>query len=209
MNEEEALVTPDDYSDDQFERRLAEGREALRRSEEARSRSEEARKPLRDSLVALPPDPELEELRRRGRERSERFDKDMEETRKQSREFQDKLHKVSMVALSRIETEAKFPTSIKSAQGPPTKKPRGFKGLPNKLIPELIANANLTDKQQDAAMMVWEHNIKRSEAARRLGIDRKSLDERLAGAKKRIDGAQKKIEADRKRAVVKPGALED
>ncbi len=84
---------PGDFSNDRFERRLAEGREAIRRSEAARA------------SLRLPP-AELTEEQNRDGEFLTQFDKDLEERRIQSREFQAKLHKVAMGVLSRLETEA-------------------------------------------------------------------------------------------------------
>jgi hypothetical protein len=100
-------IKPSDFSDDRIERSLAEEREFLRRAEED-LRLEEDR--LTKSSA------ERTEWQNRGKEYLARLYKDSEKSRRQidkeweegsiqRREFQAKLHKVSMSALSRLESQ--------------------------------------------------------------------------------------------------------
>jgi hypothetical protein len=83
---ESTTTQPGDSLNDQFERRLAAGRAALRRSEEARAESTEEQNKHGEFLT--------------------QFYKDLEERRIQSRKFRADVHKVWMSVFSRLEAGA-------------------------------------------------------------------------------------------------------
>lgn len=64
--------------------------------------------------------------------------------------------------------------------------------------------ANLTDRQHECISLFLEYGLRKSEIARRLDIDRKTLDEHLSAARKRIDMAGIKMRSDKKLAKNRP-----
>ena len=158
---------PGDFSNDRFERGLAEGREAIRQAEAVRA------------SLRLPP-AELTEEQNRDGEFLTQFDKDLEERRIQSREFRAKLHKVSMGVLSRLETEAtdavkerhrdKPRKSVKNKYAQFWKK--GFEGLhPSQMqkTEKYLVKADLTIAERDCYYLRVGYSKKFAEIASRMG----------------------------------------
>ena len=88
---------------------------------------------------------------------------------------------------------------------------KGFEGLPKLPDSEIdwqISAAGLTDHQRDCALLKWKHFRSVSEIARRLGKDRRTVQEHCDSARVKIDRAmvgQKKL---RNVAKLKPGRLD-
>ena len=68
-------------------------------------------------------------------------------------------------------------------------------------LSELFAQARLAPRQMEIAALAFEHEMTRSQIARRLGLNWKTVDESLAGAKNRIARVNGKTKADAKRAI--------
>lgn len=78
--------------------------------------------------------------------------------------------------------------------------------LPPKVsnLGEMFADAKLTTRQTEIASLAWEHGLSIVEIARRLGRDRKTIDESLASSQKRIDRGRMKTKSAAKRAKLDP-----
>jgi predicted DNA-binding protein (UPF0251 family) len=100
--------------------------------------------------------------------------------------------------------ESEQPASQSNKKPAPEKKALGPK-LTN--LSHHWDSANLTERQRECMSLHYEYSMRKTDVARRLGIDRKTLDEHLAAGASRLAAHSAKQRADKRFARVKPGGL--
>jgi predicted DNA-binding protein (UPF0251 family) len=70
---------------------------------------------------------------------------------------------------------------------------------------EMFDAANLTDVQRETASLAWEYGLRPTQIAKRLGKHRKTVEECLAAARKKVDESLSKERRAKKRAEKDPG----
>lgn len=85
-------------------------------------------------------------------------------------------------------THAIGPASASAEVTAAATSPKGFDGLgeKNRDWSEYFDSAALTERQRECASMRWEYDLSVAEIARRLGRDRKTVQERLAAANRKM-----------------------
>jgi DNA-binding CsgD family transcriptional regulator len=72
-----------------------------------------------------------------------------------------------------------------------------------------LDSADMTERQYECLSLRLEYGMRKSHIARRLGIDRKTLDEHIAAGERKIAHAKNKLIVQRNSAKLDPGRLRD
>jgi DNA-binding CsgD family transcriptional regulator len=88
--------------------------------------------------------------------------------------------------------------------------PMGLADLPPRQgdFSRYIDNANLTQRQRECVSFEWEYGLNNTQIARRLGLNRSTVQEHLSRARSKMERAKAKERAARTRARTYPGALD-
>ena len=67
-----------------------------------------------------------------------------------------------------------------------------------------LDSARLTQRQYECVSLLLEYGLRKSHIARRLGIHRKTVDEFIAAAEKKLEASKAKLMSEKNRAKIKP-----
>ena len=109
--------------------------------------------------------------------------------------------------IERLREEIRPTGRERFAQRKPRKTHSGFKNLPPQKadFSNYFDAARLTEKQRECASLRWEYALSVSEIARRLGKDRKTVQDLLAATKKKMSIAKNREAGRKKASITKPG----
>jgi DNA-binding NarL/FixJ family response regulator len=94
--------------------------------------------------------------------------------------------------------------NIKKSPDKPAKPVEGKLPPKRRDLTRMFGDAKLTDRQTEIASLAWEYGLSKVQIARRLGRDRKTIDESLASSQKRIDRGRMKTKSAAKQAKFDP-----
>src|SRR5271157_93694 len=70
-----------------------------------------------------------------------------------------------------------------------------------------LDSAKLTPRQRECVSLLWEYGLGKTAIAQHLGIDRKTLDEHISAAERKLELLKAKERADKNLGKVKPGSF--